>query len=610
MFCPHCGNRDQGERLCSGCGRELPKRRSVGAADSAADKLIGRTLDQKYQLEARLGVDATGTVYRANRLFIGDLVAVKILHPDLMNNQRAVERFYREAQASALIKHPNVVAIYDFRVSSDKLVYLVTELVEGVSLRKMIEQQGAVVRESAVMIANQVCATLAEADKHDVVHGDLKPENIRIQNTPNGQRVKVLNFGIAALRDPNIGEAEQPGGSLVNAEYMSPEQCLGETLDIRSDIYSLGIVLYEMLTGVTPFKSPVLTAVVVQQVNQAPPPLRRLNADISPAMESLVLRALDKSREKRPQTASEFASLLTKAAHGVISSVGTEKPFESSPISKPVRSLPDSDSYVTTDDAIAPGSLAVASGRSSKLGLWLLAGAFLLLVGVGVWWYARSGGGNPVTNTTSDTDATQPAPTATSTAEVTPAKTPDPAPKPVPPVTSGSLWELITDQTSGATDAANALGTPDQKVAVITPGNQIALVYREGQFFGNGPGADLRLYGPDESVSYNIFVRNDSTSAWRRVDINPRGLTSGVFSHDIGHHGVQQARQVMIKNNGKADLKLDAVAALYKNRVFNAPKPLPKPRPRPVFVDRKELEKARKKREKELEKRREKGKTR
>lgn len=613
MFCPHCGNRNQGEHFCLGCGKELPKRPALGAVDSAADRLIGRTLDQKYQLEAKLGVDATGTVYRASRLLLGDLVAVKILHSDLMNNERAVARFYREAQASAIVKHPNVVTIYDFRVSSDKLVYLVMELVEGVSLRKMIDQQGALSQESAVLIATQVCATLAEAHKHEVVHRDLKPESILIQNTLNRQQVKVLNFGIAAfLRDLNMGDAEQPGGSLVNAEYMSPEQCLGETLDIRSDIYSLGIVLYEMLTGVTPFKSPVLTAVVVQQVNQAPAPLRRLNADISPAIESLVLRALDKRRERRPQTAKEFASWLTKATDGVISSVGTDKPLESSPISEPVQSLPNSGAYTVSHEALVPGSSTVASERSRKLGLWLIGVALLLISAAGIWWYTRSGGVSAPTNTTSGIGGAQPAPTVTSTGRVTPTNTPEQASKPGPQVTSSSLWELITGQTSGATDAANALGSPDQKVAVIAPGNQIALAYSEGQFFGNGPGADLRLYGPDESVSYNIFVRNDSASTWRQVGTNRRGFPDGVFNHDIGHHGVQQARQVMIKNNGQADLKLDAVTAQYKNKVVRAPKPrpLPRPKPRPAIVDKKELEKARKRREKELEKRSEKGKNR
>jgi hypothetical protein len=344
----------------------------------------------------------------------------------------------------------------------------------------------------------------------------------------------------------------------------------------------------------------------VQQVNQAPIPLRRLNSDISPAIESVVLRALHKRRERRPQSATEFTNLLTKSTHGVISPVSTDKPLESSPIPEPVQSLPDTDAHAVSDDALASGSQSVASERSSNLGWWLFGAVLLLIVGTGIWWYAKSDRVSPVTNTTTDTVAAQPAPTENSPPQVTPNDTPEPASNPVPPVTSSSLWELVTEHTSGTTDAANALGSPDQKVAVIAPGNQIALAYREGQFFGNGPGADLRLHSPDESVSYDIFVRNDSVSTWRRVDIYRRAFSKGVINHDMGHHGVDQARQVMIKNNGQADLKLDAVTAQYKNRVVRvATAPKPRPRPRPVYVDKKEVEKARKKREKELEKRRE-----
>ncbi len=589
MFCPNCGSSNQDHRFCISCGKELPNLQALRAIDSDADSLIGRTLDQKYQLEARLGVCATGTVYRASRLFFGDSVAVKILHPDLMNNQRAVARFYREAQAAALIKHPNVVAIYDFGVSSDEFVYLVMELVEGVSLREMIEQQGALPQESAVLIANQVCAALTEAHKRNVVHRDINPENILIQNTVNGQQVKVLDFGIAALRDLNKGETVRTGGLTGTPQYMSPEQCLGEKLDGRSDIYSLGIVLYEMLTGQAPFNSQLLTAVVVQQVNQAPTPLRWLNPHISPEIESVVLRALDKRRERRPQTASEFARWLTDATNGAfsVSSIGAEERFEAPSTSEPANSLPESKSFDMSDYLLVPESKAFASRRFRKLA-WGLFGAALLIIGAGAfWWYTRSGGGALVTATKPLFGNTQPTPAVTSTVNVqpvviaraTPDITPERAPEPTPQATDDSVWELIPGQTSRTNEAENALGVPDRQMAIIAPGSQLALAYREGQFFGNGPGADLSLYGPaGESVSYTIFVRNEPGTAWRKVDVNRRGFINGVSNHDIGHHGVQQARQVLIKNDGNTDLKLDAVTAQYKDKKFSAPRPLPQRR--------------------------------
>ena len=620
MFCPHCGNnRNQGQRLCTRCGKELPRLKASGDAEPASATLIGRTLDKKYRIDAKLGVDLTGTIYRATRLFIGDVAVIKILHPDLTNNQPAVERFYREARTSALIKHPNAVAIYDFAVTSDQLVYLVTELVEGVSLRKRLEQPGGMSEGYVVKIATQVCAALAEAHKHGVVHRDLTPENILMQITGSAPQVKVLNFGIAALRDINRGDAEEPGDPLRSAEYMSPEQCRGESLDSRSDIYSLGIVLYEMLTGVTPFNSPVLTAVVVQQVNEEPRPLRSLNADISPAIESVVLRALEKRRELRPQTASEFANWLTEATKGVIPASVTDKPLESSLVSNLAQPVRDPRSYDTTEEELpeelpATGHIS-APRRSSTLALGLISAAMLVVLGVGgIWWYVKSDGAKPPTNTSSTVEVAEPTTPSPPTAQVAPPSTSEKPSQPALPVTSGSLWELIPDSTSGATDAANALGVPDQKVAVIAPGKQIALAYREGQFFGNGPGGDLRLHGPDgQPASYTVLVRNDSAAAWRQVDINRRGFTNGVLSHDIGHHGVQQAREVMIKNDGKLDLKLDAVTAVYKDTLSSTPKPpapkpvakpapKPLPKPRPPVIDKKEAEKQRKKREKELKK--------
>jgi hypothetical protein len=130
------------------------------------------------------------------------------------------------------------------------------------------------------------------------------------------------------------------------------------------------------------------------------------------------------------------------------------------------------------------------------------------------------------------------------------------------------LWELIPDQTGGVADAANALGVADQRMAVINPGGQLALEYRGGKFFGDGHGADLHVYGLEQGrVSYLIFVRNDPAEEWTRIDINRKGFPQGEVGHDMGHHGVRQARQVMIRNDGNADLRIDAVSVEYKDEV-------------------------------------------
>jgi hypothetical protein len=183
--------------------------------------------------------------------------------------------------------------------------------------------------------------------------------------------------------------------------------------------------------------------------------------------------------------------------------------------------------------------------------LLLLAGG-----GAGLWWYAQKGANEKVA-AASNSAASNPAannPAAPPSPEVIPA--------------GNKLWELIPDQTGGVADAANALGVADQRMAVINPGGQLALEYRGGKFFGDGHGADMHVYGLEQGrVSYLIFVRNDPAEEWTRIDINRKGFPQGEAGHDMGHHGVRQARQVMIRNDGNADLRIDAVSVKYKDEV-------------------------------------------
>ena len=315
MICVLCNNSISGSaRFCNTCGTEVPSEitQEARAKQSANDPLIGSSIGGKYRIYAKLGSGGMGAVYRAQRTIIGDDVAIKILHFN-QNESPEAERFRREAQAAARLKHAHAVSIFDFGISDDGRQYLVMELVEGESLRQLIKRQGRLSPAFAAVIISQVCAALDEAHRHNIVHRDIKPDNIIVDLRGCKPEVTVLDFGIAKLRGDSANTLTQTGSILGTPHYMSPEQCLGEELDGRSDIYSLGIVLYEMLAGVVPFNSPISTAVVVQHVNQEPPSLRGLNPAIPWSVERAVLHALEKRPEGRPATPGVFAAELMAA---------------------------------------------------------------------------------------------------------------------------------------------------------------------------------------------------------------------------------------------------------------------------------------------------------
>ncbi|HZE72674.1 MAG TPA: protein kinase [Pyrinomonadaceae bacterium] len=360
-----------------------------------ANALVGYILEGKYRLDNLLGTGGMSEVYRATRLHIGDEVAIKILHPQQGIDRHAAERFRREAQIAARLKHPNVVSIYDFGLSVDGLMYLVMELVDGYSLRQIIKQQGPLTIAAAAEVTTQVCSALDEAHRHNIIHRDIKPDNIIFNSTEDGLRIKVLDFGIAKLRDLATSNLTQAGSVMGTPYYMSPEQCMGEELDGRSDIYSMGILLYEVLCGSVPFKSPTPSAVVVQHVTQAPAPLRSVNLSIPAAVEVVVLHALEKKREARPQTAKALAQemkaavLSAVAAHSTVPTEANLSPVtaSSSAFTPPGVTIPFvRSSSVTGSGDIGPRVPKFLGGQTAhtkgnRLRTLMLVGIALLVMG-------------------------------------------------------------------------------------------------------------------------------------------------------------------------------------------------------------------------------------
>src|SRR6185369_939419 len=242
-------------KQCSVCKREFGDKQAFCPHDGQPlttsvdqDPLIGYVLDEKYTLDAKIGEGGMGKVYRGTHLMMDSTVAIKVLHAQMASDQTAFARFRQEARAAAQIRHQNAVVVTDFGVGKDLgIAYLVMEFLEGVELRERIQKQHSISAEESARIMTQACAGIHAAHSRGIIHRDLKPDNIWLVKTNDGGlHVKVLDFGIAKLKSfKEAGNLTEQGMIIGTPFYMSPEQCKGEELEAQSDIYSLGVILYE-----------------------------------------------------------------------------------------------------------------------------------------------------------------------------------------------------------------------------------------------------------------------------------------------------------------------------------------------------------------------------
>jgi serine/threonine-protein kinase len=315
-------------KVCPVCGKEYSDTSTLCPVDAAVlrhdeDPLIGKTLAGKYLVESLIKHGGMGAVYRGKHVLMEKTVAIKVLRPSLAVDDEVVARFSREAKAASRISHPHAVSVTDFGEDEDGVVFLVMEYLDGRTLKDIIRSESPLALDRIVEIVRQVAGALDAAHQQGVIHRDLKSDNIMLSQTNGGDWAKVLDFGIAKITqphgkpDPDITAANLVVGT---PQYMSPEQCAQSgPLDARSDIYSFGIILYEMLAGRVPFTGDSPTVIMMQQVQDPPPSVLEARPDLPGAVADVVKRALAKQPTDRFQSAGEFSAALAESAAGAAS---------------------------------------------------------------------------------------------------------------------------------------------------------------------------------------------------------------------------------------------------------------------------------------------------
>lgn len=264
------------------------------------ERYLGQVFDKRYRINRIIGIGGMAVVFEASDLLMNRTVAVKMLKETINNDTQSVKRFLNESKAVSMLSHPNIVNIYDVSVKDD-LKYIVMELIRGITLKNYINRKGALNLKEVYSYAEQILLALEHAHAKGIVHRDIKPQNIMLLK--NG-RIKVADFGIAKL--PDAETVTMTDKAIGTVYYISPEQASGKKIDARSDLYSLGVVLYEMTTGKLPFNADSPVSVALMQVNDAAVPPRQLNPEIPPGLEQLILCAMQKDPEKRYQSASQM----------------------------------------------------------------------------------------------------------------------------------------------------------------------------------------------------------------------------------------------------------------------------------------------------------------
>jgi serine/threonine-protein kinase len=417
---------------------------------ASGDRVIGRVINN-YEIKSVVAEGGMGKVYLAEHPFMGRRAAIKILRGMYLEDKNMVARFVNEARAANAIHHPNIVEIIDVGYLPDGPPYLMMEFLEGETLGMRLNRLGRLSPAETVRIIDQAASALEAAHAAAIVHRDLKPDNLFIvpdQSSPGGERIKVVDFGIAKLEAPGMGESVRTTGVVLGTpNYMSPEQCRGTGLDLRTDIYALGAIMYQMLGGRPPFVSEAQIDVMMMHVVRIPNPLRELLPEIPEYLDQIVMRALAKNPDDRFASMSELRAALVSMPLG-----------------------PDGLSVALPPEDLAAFSAFNASKdarRRHGRRRWLWVSAAVVL-GIGVGWVGarrQLSSAKPVPPASTNAASNKAAP---SSAEPTP-------PEPLPPVAADPASEAKPSAThEGPVSGARAVG-PSTAQRKKTPRHRPAL---------------------------------------------------------------------------------------------------------------------------------------
>jgi len=352
---------------------------------SGVHPLVGTLLADRYRIDQLLGEGGMGQVYRAEHVHMRKAVALKVLHRELTVQPEIVARFEREAVAAARIEHPNVAAATDFGRLADGSFYLVLEFVEGKSLTKLMASERRLPVQRALRITRQISDALSTAHQVGIVHRDLKPDNVMLVGRDQTEDfVKVLDFGIAKIQNEDTGDQPvltKAGTVFGTPEYMAPEQARGAVADARADLYTLGMMLYEMLSGKTAFADPELLVVLTRQMTKDPPPLP---PDVDAETQALVMTLLKKEPDERIQTAAALCDRIDALLGGPPSSVVASRSYVGVPAVVPVSDTPPR-GWRERASAAARAARALAAARMPALKALLLRPVHVRQHSIPVW---------------------------------------------------------------------------------------------------------------------------------------------------------------------------------------------------------------------------------